>query len=78
MTADALFELTPRCSPTSRSRRWSGLSLAPEHRPGHGAMYDALNHDRIDVESPRRQSAGLSLPLAADGRLVLAVAAPGR
>jgi hypothetical protein len=46
MTADAVFELTPCCSPTGRSRRWSGLSLAPEHRRGHGAMYDALNHDR--------------------------------
>jgi hypothetical protein len=25
------------------------LSLAPEHRRGHGALYDAVNHDRIDI-----------------------------
>ena len=23
-----------------------GLSLAPEHRRGHGALYDAVNHGR--------------------------------
>ncbi len=37
------------------------------------ALYDALNAGRIDVESLRRQLAGLPLPRAADGRLVLAV-----
>lgn len=36
-------------------------------------MYDALNHGSIDVESLRRCLAGLPLPRAADGRLVLAV-----
>ncbi|GAA4965621.1 hypothetical protein GCM10025331_67400 [Actinoplanes utahensis] len=36
-------------------------------------MHDALNHGRIDVESLRRQPAGLPSPRAADGRLVLAV-----
>jgi hypothetical protein len=36
-------------------------------------MYDALNHGPIDVESLRRQLAGLPLPRAAGGRLVLAV-----
>ncbi|HTZ30164.1 MAG TPA: NF041680 family putative transposase [Streptosporangiaceae bacterium] len=50
----------------------AGLSLAPEHRRGHGALYDAVNHGRIDVARLRRSLAGLPLPRAADGRLVLA------
>ena len=50
----------------------AGLSLAPEHRRGHGALYDAVNQGRIDVARLRRSLAGLPLPRAADGRLVLA------
>src|SRR5712691_388277 len=50
----------------------AGLSLAPEHRRGHGALYDAVNHGRIDIGRLRRSLAGLPLPRAADGRLVLA------
>jgi hypothetical protein len=50
----------------------AGLSLAPEHRRGHGALYDAVNHGRIDVARLRRSLAGLPLPRAGDGRLVLA------
>jgi DDE superfamily endonuclease len=50
-----------------------GLSLAPEHRRGHGALYNAVNHGRIDIGRRRRSLAGLPLPRAADGRLVLAV-----
>jgi hypothetical protein len=53
-----------------------GLSLAPEHRRGHGALYDALNHSRIEVESLRLQPAGTPSPRAADGRPVLAVDVP--
>src|SRR5512135_2389512 len=53
-------------------RDLAGLSLAPEHRRGHGALYDAVNHGRIDVARLRRSLAGLPLPRAADGRLVLA------
>ncbi|KAK1186042.1 transposase, partial [Streptomyces sp. NBS 14/10] len=49
------------------------LALAPEHRRGHGALYGALNKGRLDVERLRRTIAGLPLPKAADGRLVLAV-----
>ena len=72
--ADALFELADALLCTDGpAKTLVGLSLAPEHRRGHGAMYDALNHGRIDVESLRRQLAGLPLPRAADGRLVLAV-----
>ena len=49
------------------------LSLAPEHRRGHGALYDAVNHGRIEIARLRRCLAGLPLPRAADGRLMLAV-----
>src|SRR5712691_3117883 len=51
----------------------AGLSLAPEHRRGHGALYDAVGHGRIDVARLRRSLAGLPLPRAAGGRLMLAV-----
>jgi hypothetical protein len=49
------------------------LSLAPEHRRGHGALYDAVNCGRINLTRLRAALAGLPLPRAADGRLVLAV-----
>jgi len=49
------------------------LALAPEHRRGHGALYDALNRGRIDVKRLRVALAGLRLPRGADGRIVLAV-----
>ena len=53
-------------------RDLAGLSLAPEHRRGHGALYDAVSHGRVDIGRLRRSLAGLGLPRAADGRLVLA------
>ena len=43
-------------------RDLAGLSLAPEHRPGHGALYDAVNHGRIDIGRLRRSLAGLPVP----------------
>ena len=49
------------------------LTLLPEHRRGHGAMYGGLNHGRIDVGRLRSVLAGLSLPRFDGGRLVLAV-----
>jgi hypothetical protein len=51
----------------------AGLSLTAEHRRGHGALYDAVNHGEIAVGRLRRSLAGLPLPRAADGRLMLAV-----
>ena len=51
----------------------AGLSLAPEHRCGHGVLYDAVNNGRIDVARLRWSLAALPLPRAADGRLMLAV-----
>jgi DDE superfamily endonuclease len=50
-----------------------GLSLAPEHRRGHGALYDAVNAGRIDIVRLRRSLCGLPLPRAAGSRLMLAV-----
>jgi DDE superfamily endonuclease len=54
-------------------RSLAGLSLALEHRRGHGALYDAVNHGGISIARLRRSLAGLPLPRAADGRLMLAV-----
>ena len=51
----------------------AGLSLVPGHRRGHGALYDAVNCGRIGIARLRRSLAGLPLPRAADGRLMLAV-----
>lgn len=48
------------------------LALAPERRRGHGALYSGLNQGRIDVARLRRALAGMPLPRAADGRIVLA------
>jgi DDE superfamily endonuclease len=72
--ADALFELADAvlCA-DGPVRTLAGLSLTAEHRRGHGALYDAVNHGRIAVSRLRRVLAGLPLPRAADGRLVLAV-----
>ncbi len=49
------------------------LTLVADRRRGHGAMYDALNNGNIDVPRLRQVLAGLPMPQAADGRLVLAV-----
>jgi hypothetical protein len=51
----------------------AALSLAPEHRRGHGALYDAVNQGRIEIARLRRSLAALPLPRAADGQLMLAV-----
>jgi hypothetical protein len=71
--ADELCELTDAvlCA-DGPVRDLAGLSLAPEHRRGHGALYDAVRCGRVDTGRLRRALAGLPLPRAADGRLVLA------
>ena len=72
--ADALFELTDAVLCTDGPvRTLVELALAPEHRRGHGALYDGLNHGRIEIARLRRALAGLPLPRARDGRIVLAV-----
>ncbi|HZM75379.1 MAG TPA: NF041680 family putative transposase, partial [Candidatus Limnocylindrales bacterium] len=72
--SDALFELADAvlCA-EGPVKTLVGLSLAPEHRRGHGALYDAVNHGRIDLERLRVALSRLPLPRWADGRLVLAV-----
>jgi hypothetical protein len=72
--ADALFELTDAvlCA-DGPVDSLVGLSLTAEHRRGHGALYDAVNHGRLEPARLRRAVAALPVPLAADGRIVLAV-----
>jgi hypothetical protein len=72
--ADALFELADAvlCA-EGAVKTLVGLSLAPEHRRGHGALYDAVNCGQVEIGRLRRSLAGLPLPRAADGRLMLAV-----
>ena len=71
---DALFELTDALLCTDGPvKTLVDLALAPEHRRGHGALYGGLNKGRVDIVRLRRTIAGLPLPKAADGRLVLAV-----
>lgn len=72
--ADALFELTDAvlCA-DGPVRSLVDLTLVAEHRRGHGAMYDALGHGRVEPERIRRSLAALPLPRASDGRIVLAV-----
>src|SRR5512133_2807649 len=54
-------------------RTLAGLSLAPEHRRGHGALYDAVSHGRVVIGRLRRALAALPLPAWPDGRIRLAV-----
>ena len=72
--ADALFEVCDAvlCA-DGPVGSLVGLSLAAEHRRGHGALYDAVNAGRIQVERLRRELASLPLPRDAQGRLMLAV-----
>jgi hypothetical protein len=70
--ADALFELADAvlCAEGPVSSL-VGLSLAAEHRRGHGALYDAVNAGRIEVGRLRRVLAGLPIPRDRQGRIVL-------
>lgn len=72
--ADALFELTDAilCA-DGPVRSLVELTLTAEHRRGHGAMYDALAHGRVEPARVRRSLAAVALPRADDGRIVLAV-----
>lgn len=72
--ADVLFEVTDALLCTDGPvRSLVDLTLAPEHRRGHGALYDGLNRGRVEIGRLRRTLAGLPLPRTAEGRLVLAV-----
>jgi DDE superfamily endonuclease len=72
--ADALFELADAvlCSPGPVASL-AELSLTAEHRRGHGAGYDAINHGRIETDRLRTTLAGPPLPRAVGGRIALAV-----
>ena len=71
---DELFELADAvlCA-DGPVRTLAGLSLVPEHRRGHGALYDAVSCGRIRVGRLRRALAGLPLRRWPDGRIKLAV-----
>ena len=72
--ADSLFELADAVLCTDGPvRSLVGLSLAPEHQRGHGALYDGINHGRVDLACLRNLVAAQRLPRAADDRIVLAV-----
>lgn len=61
--ADALFALADALLCVDGPVRvLAGLSLVPEHRRGHGALYDAVSSGRIEVARPRRSLAALPLP----------------
>jgi hypothetical protein len=72
--ADELFELADGvlCA-GGPVRILAGLSLVPEHRRGHGALYDGLNAGRIEVARLRWALAALPLPAWPDGRIRLGV-----
>ena len=71
--ADELFEITDAvlCA-DGPVRVLAGLSLAPGHRRGHGAVYDALNAGRADIARLRWAVGCLPLPAWPDGRIRLA------
>jgi DDE superfamily endonuclease len=72
--ADALFELADSVLCTDGPvHSLVGLSLTAEHRRGHGALYDAVNAGRMQIDRLRRELAGLPLPRDGAGRLVLGV-----
>ena len=72
--ADALFELTDAvlCSPGPVSTLVD-LSLCPEHRRGHGALYDGVSCGAIEIKGLQFAIAALQLPRGSDGRITLAV-----
>ena len=72
--ADALFELTDAvlCYPGPVSTLVD-LSLCPEHRRGHGALYDGVSSGAIDIKGLQFAIAALKLPRGSDGRITLAV-----
>ena len=70
---DALLELADAvlCK-QDRVYMLAELSLEPECRRGHGAVYDAINAGEVQVARLRRALAGLPVPAWDDGRIRLA------
>ena len=81
--ADALFEVAEAvlCR-QERVHMLAELSLEPEHRRGHGGLYDAVNAGRADVTRLRRSLAGLCRcrpgPMAGSGWPPMSVTGCGR
>lgn len=72
--AHALFELADAVLCTEGPvQSLVGLSLAPEHRRGHGALYDGINHGVLDIARARNLVATPRLPKTAAGLIMLAV-----
>jgi DDE superfamily endonuclease len=71
--ADELFELADSvlCA-EGPVRTLVELSLAVEHRRGHGALYDGLRAGRVEIARLRWSLAALPLPAWPDGRIRLA------
>ena len=70
---DALLELADAvlCR-QDRVHMLAELSLEPEHRRGHGALYGAVNCGRVDIARLRWSLACLPLPAWDDDRIRLA------
>src|SRR3954468_19946660 len=70
--ADELFELTDAllCA-EGPVQSLVGLCLAPEHRRGHGALYDALTSGEVHADRLRAELAALPMPRMFGGRIVL-------
>src|SRR3954468_23013492 len=75
--ADELFELTDAllCA-DGPVHTLVGLCLTPEHRRGHGALYDAINAGQVEVERLRGVLACLPLTRMVGGPVGLAAAPP--
>ena len=71
---DALFELADAvlCR-RDRVHMLAELSLEPECRRGHGAVYDAVSNGQVQIARLRWSLAALPLPSWPDGRIRLAV-----
>jgi hypothetical protein len=72
--ADALFELCDAalCADGPVTSLVE-LSLATEHRRGHGALYDSLNQGGIDLDRFRNVVARQRIPRGEDGRIMLGI-----
>ena len=72
--ADALFELTDAalCA-DGPVISLVELSLEPEHRRGHGSLYEGLNHGKVDIGRFRNVVARQQIPRCDDGRIMLGI-----
>ena len=72
--ADTLFELTDAalCADGPITSLVE-LSMAAEHRRGHGALYDSLSNGRINIDRLSKVVASQLIPRCTDGRIVLAI-----